>query len=141
VNLLNGKFLTNKIINQLLNHKYDLEFNIIIFPVIITDLLFNYWLAGFTEANGKFIIISESISEEQENNNLTNEINLSLEFKNKTYDLLSIIQKNFGGDIQFSNDDEKVFIYKSNNIKSAKLFANYFDKFQLNSSKHINYLK
>jgi hypothetical protein len=42
LNLVNGKFLTDKKINQILNHKYNLKFNITILPATKFDLTSNY---------------------------------------------------------------------------------------------------
>ena len=43
LNLVNGKFLTNKIINQLLKYNLDNKFNIAILPPSSFDLKKNYW--------------------------------------------------------------------------------------------------
>ena len=45
-----------------------------------------------------------------------------------------------GGNI-ISNKNKDCFIYYSNNFASAKKIINFFDKYHLLSSKHINYLK
>jgi len=136
LNLVNGKFLTNNKINQILNHKYDLKFNITILPPTNFDLKSNYWLAGFADADSSFVII---IAKSQTHNT---GLSLRLEFKikQKTNDLLELIQKTLGGNIYYL-ESEQLFCYNSNNFKSAKLVADYFDNYHLNSSKYIKYLK
>lgn len=54
--LVNGKFLANYKINQLLNHGYDIKFNTAILPPANFDLNSNYWLSGFSDADGSFEI-------------------------------------------------------------------------------------
>lgn len=136
LNLINGKFLTNNKINQLLKYKYDFKFNITILPPVIFDLNSNYWLAGFTDANGYFIIHLE-----KSKTHVTNlSLRLEFKFKQKTNELLKLIQKTFGGNIYFL-DSEQIYYYNSTNFKSAKLILNYFDNFHLNSSNYIKYLK
>ena len=136
LNLVNGKFLTDKKINQILNHKYDFKFNITILPPANFDLNSNYWLAGFSDAEGSFVITLANSKIH------VTGLSLRLEFKikQKTSELLELIQKTLGGNIYYL-DSEQLFFYNSTNFKSAKLIADYFDNFNLNSSKYINYLK
>jgi LAGLIDADG DNA endonuclease family protein len=54
--LVNGKFLGNYKINQLLKHGYDIKFNTAILPPANFDLNSNYWLSGFSDADGSFVI-------------------------------------------------------------------------------------
>lgn len=136
LNLVNGKFLTDKKINQLLNHKYDLNYNLTILPPAKFDLNSNYWLAGFSDANGSFVItLANSKSQ-------VKDFSLRLEFKIKqnTSELLDLIKKTLGGNIYYL-ESEQLFYYNSTNFKSAKLIVDYFDKFHLNSSKYISYFK
>jgi hypothetical protein len=136
LNLVNGKFLTNNKINQLLNHKYDLKFNVTILPPANFNLNSNPWLAGFTDTEGSFVI---SLAKSK---TPITDLNLRLEFKikQKTNDLLELIKKTLGGNIYYL-ESEQLFYYNSNNFKSAKLVADYFDHYHLNSSKYIKYLK
>ena len=69
-------------------------------------------------------------------------LSLRLEFKikQKTSELLELIKKTLGGNIYYL-ESEEIFYYNSTNFKSAKIIIDYFDKFHLNSSKYINYLK
>jgi len=136
LDLVNGKFLTYKKINQILIHKYDSKFNLTILPPAKFFLNSNHWLAGFSDANCSFIIT------------LTNSkfhvtglsLRLELKIKQKTSELLELIKNTLGGNIYYL-ESEQIFYYNSTNFKSAKLIVDYFDNFHLNSSKYINYLK
>jgi hypothetical protein len=71
------------------------------------------------------------------NNNTNNsKISVQLEFKikQKNIELLKLIKKTFGGHI-FYLKSEELFYYNSISFKSAKSVINYFDHFQLISSK------
>jgi hypothetical protein len=60
--------------------------------------------------------------------------------KQQTSELLELIKHTLGGNISYL-ESEQMFSYNSTNFKSAKLIVDYFDSFNLNSSKYINYLK
>lgn len=134
LNLVNGKFLTDKKINKIFTHKFDSKFNLIILPPTNFDLMSNHWLAGFADVDSSFLI---SLT-----NSKSHVLDLKLEFKIKqnTSELLELIKKTLGGNIYFL-ESEQIFYYNSTNFKSAKNIVDYFDNFHLNSSKYINYLK
>jgi hypothetical protein len=67
-------------------------------------------------------------------------LNLEFKLKQNTSELLEIIKQTLGGNIYYLEAQE-IFYYNSTNFKSAKLIIDYFDCFNLNSSKNINYLK
>nr|YP_009715266.1 hypothetical protein [Russula subnigricans]QGK88072.1 hypothetical protein [Russula subnigricans] len=136
LSLVNGKFYFKEKINQLLKHQWDKKFNITILPPTNFDLMSNYWLAGFTEVDGSFVITLAN------NQTHKSKINVQLEFKikQKNVELLELIKQIFGGHIYYLKSEE-LFYYNSISFKSAKLVINYFDNFQLISSKWVNYLK
>lgn len=144
INLVNGKFLTNNNINQLLFFKFDKKFNITILPSVKFNIFSNYWLSGFTDATGSFFINLDSTI----NLNNKSNLNLSLEFfiKYKNISLLKFLHSFLGGNLSFL-ESEDLFFYNScekNNFydfKSAKILVNYFDKFNLNSSIIVKYLR
>jgi hypothetical protein len=135
LSLINGKFLFKDKINQLLKYQWNKKLNIIILPSTNFDLLSNYWLAGFTDAQGCFIITLA-------NNTHNSKISVKLEFniKQKNIELLELIKQTFGGYIYYIKSEE-LFFYNSISFKSAKSVINYFDNFQLISSKWVNFLK
>ena len=140
LNLVNGKFLTNKIINQLLKYNLDNKFNIAILPPSSFDLKKNYWLTGFSEAEGFFNIKSDLIKHNDKN--IKSDFNLRLEFliKQSNNEILKLIKENFGGNIYYL-ESEQIFCYNTIDFKSTKNIIDYFDKFQLNSSKFIKFIK
>lgn len=157
--LINGKILTNKIIKQLLKHNYNSKFNVN-FQLLpendYLDIFSNYWLAGFTDAVGNFsinIFTNNNINNNSNkfyplNNNFSfnkldiNSLYFSLEFyiTHNTSDILELIKNKVGGEINVLDSDE-LFQFKANNIFSAKTLINYFDIYQLNSYKFVNYFK
>ena len=53
---LNDKLLSNYKYDQLIKHNYNVHFNIFILPPLKKLTLDNYWLTGFTQADGCFHI-------------------------------------------------------------------------------------
>lgn len=136
LNLVNGKFLTNYKIDQLLKHEFDSKFNIVILPPAKFNLNSNYWLTGFSDADGSFVIhLTKS-----KTHNTGFSLRLEFKIKQKNDNVLKLIQEFLGGNLYYL-ESEQVFYYNSTNFKSAKNVADYFDKYQLNSSKLINYLR
>jgi len=138
LNLINGKLRGPFKIEQLKKHNYDKEFNVVILPPALYNLLDNHWLAGFADADASFIIyFTYSISHK-------NKLKLKLVFsifveKNLDYLLLQI-KETFGGYlIKRKNTDN--FYYSSGSFLNAKKVIDYFDLFHLNSTKYINYIK
>jgi hypothetical protein len=136
LSLVNGKFLTNYKIDQLLKHKFDSKFNITILPPTKFDLNSNHWLTGFTDADSSFVIhLAKS-----KTHKVGFSLRLEFKIKQKNSELLKLIQQFLGGNLYYL-ESEQIFYYNSTNFKSAKNVADYFDKYQLNSSKLIKYLK
>lgn len=138
--LVNGKFLTNRIINQLFKYNFDNNFNVTILPPANFNVKQNYWLTGFSESEGAFSIESDPIKFKDDVPN--SDFNLRLEFKIKqrSIELLKLIKANFGGNIYYL-ESEQFYYYNTTGFKSAKNIIDYFDKFQLNSSKFIKFFK
>ena len=136
ISLVNGKFLTDNKINQLLKHKYETKFHITILPPAKFDIHSNYWLTGFSDAHGSFVIwLAKS-----KTHKLDFSLRLEFKIKQKSNESLKLIQQSLGGNFYYL-ESEQIFYYNSTNFKSAKNVIDYFDKYQLNSSKLINYLK
>lgn len=136
ISLINGKLITNTKYNQLLNHKWDIwtESNIIK-PKQLT--LNNHWLAGFSDANGCF-----HVSLVKSKTNL-NKISVRLEFSlnqkdpKALNDLYYIIQQ---GNVSH-NKAKDVYCYKSSGYETSYNLINYFEKYNLQSSKYCIFLK
>lgn len=140
LNLINGKIRTenkfNQIVNRILtNHNYT-EFNKNIKFIRNTNKdMDNYWLAGFSDADASFQIkIINRISI----NKLEIRLNYQIDQKNK--DILSLIREFLGGNIGYCKKQD-TYYYGSTSFRSAKNVIEYFDKFHLQSSKYINYIK
>lgn len=136
LSLVNGKFLFIEKINQLFKYQWDKKFNLSILPPTKFDLLSNYWVAGFTDADGSFVI--NLANSQTHNSNIS--VRLEFKIKQKNVELLELIKQTFGGHIYYLKSEE-LFYYNSISFESAKLVINYFDNFQLISSKWVNYLK
>ena len=138
LNLINNKLRTENKFNQvkknILNHINYAEFSKTIdFKLNLSDDLKNYWLAGFTDADGSFQI--KTI-----NRNNKTEIRLNFQIDQKTKSTLTIIKEFLGGNIGYRKSQD-TYYYGSTSFGSAKKVINYFDHFHLLSSKHVKYLK
>lgn len=140
LNLVNGKLkkksklvqMENNILNSSKFKNFNNEFNMIKY---IDKSLNNYWLAGFTDADGSFQVKRiEGIDRNKP------EIRLNFQVDQKEKDLLLFIKNYLGGNIGYRSNQD-TYYYGSTSFGSAKKVIEYFDSFHLLSSKHINYLK
>ena len=138
LNLINGKLRTehrfNQVINNILNDmRYkDLDIK---FTMNSSNDLNNHWLAGFSDADASFQIkfINRIIRNKPE-------IRLNYQIDQKNNLLLNIIKIYLGGNIGYRKSQD-TYYYGSTSFGSAKKVIQYFDKFNLQSKKHISYLK
>ena len=138
LNLINGKLRSentfNQVINNILNHnRYkDISIN---FTMNYSDDFYNHWLAGFSDANASFQIkiINRSLINKAEVR-----LNYQIEKKNKI--LLLKIKDYIGGNIGYRNTQD-TYYYGSTSFGSAKNIIEYFNKFNLQSRKHVSYLR
>lgn len=96
----------------------------------------SYWLAGFSDAVASFQI--KALSRKGRKFGYEIRLNYQIDQKNKL--ILEKVKEAFGGSIGCRKTQD-TFYYGSVNFGSARKVINYFDKFHLLSSKHINYLK
>ena len=68
------------------------------------------------------------------------EIRLNFQIDQKDNTVLLLIKEIFGGNIGYRKSQD-TYYYGSTSFGSAKKVIKYFDTFNLQSSKHINYLK
>ena len=134
--LINGKFVSRFKYEQLIKHNYSKNFNYKISPPSNTISLDNYWLAGFTQADGCFhISIAKSKTHKTG-------FSVRLEFSIKQNDVLPLKLLynllNMGNLSQYSNG---IWCYKSTGYKTAALLIDYFDKFNVFAGKYIDFLK
>lgn len=137
--LINGKLRTDKITN--FNCLLELINKRIPTPIIAqgkdTSLLTDsYWLAGFSDADGSFQVKTLN----RKGRKYGYEIRLNYQLDQKDSLVLEQIKAVLGGSIGYRKS-QGTFYYSSVSFGSAKKVINYFDHFNLLSSKHINYLK
>ena len=136
LNLINGKLRTehrfNQVINNILtNNKYK-DIN---FTINSSNVFNNHWLTGFTDADGSFQIkIIKRITRNKP------EIRLNFQIDQKNDLLLKSIKSYLGGNIGYRKY-QNTYYYGSTSFGSAKKVINYFDKYHLQSIKHISYLR
>jgi hypothetical protein len=136
ISLINGKLVSNIKYDQLIKHNYSTLFNIEILPPTKTISLNNHWLAGFSDADGCFhISVTKSKSH-------SIGYSVRLEYSLKQNDslpltlLYDLIKK--GNLSQYSTG---VWCYKSTGYSTAYILIQYFDEYNLQSSKFVNFLK
>lgn len=138
--LINGKLLGPYKHKQLVEQKYDIEFNMPIKPIANFNLWDNPWLTGFSDADGSFgIDIYKSISHK-----LGYNIKITFKIKQKYDYLLKYVEKTLGGHIYMFNKGTNIEIYQysSLNYKNAYNVIQYFSKYPpLHNSKYNHYLK
>jgi len=138
MNLINGKVRTKhrfyQVMNNILNNDKYKDTNIH-FTLNSSNNLNNHWLAGFTDADGSFQIkISKRITRSKP------EVRLNYQIDQKTYELLEMIKDYLGGNIGYRKSQD-TYYYGSTNFGSAKNVIHYFDRYNLQSKKHISYLR
>jgi hypothetical protein len=136
LSLINGKLLSNGKYEQLIKHNYQKTFNFEILPPIQNLSLDNYWLAGFTQADGCFFI---SLAKSKTHKT---GFSVRLEFSIKQNDPIPLkllfSKLNLGNLSQYKTG---IFCYKSSGYKTAAVLINYFDKFHVFGGKYVDYLK
>lgn len=136
LSLINGKLISHYKYEQLINHKYSEDFNIKIIPPLKKLNLDNYWLSGFTQADGCF-----HISVVKSKTHKTGySVKLEYSLKQNDYLPLKLLYDHLkkGNLSQYSTG---IWCYKSLGYSTASDLINYFDKFHLFGGKYVNYLK
>lgn len=136
INLINGKLRTskyNQVLNNILIHPryYNLKQSIN-FKINSTNDFNNHWIAGLSDANASFQIKVVPKATKSE-------IGLNYQIDQKNKDILNLIKDYFGGNVSYKLKDE--YSYSSDTYGSARKIIKYFDKYHLQSTKYINYLK
>ena len=138
LNLINGKLRTehrfNQVINNILNHTDYIDLGIK-FTINLSNNFNNHWLAGFSDADASFQIkiINRLIKNKSE-------IRLNYQIDQKNNLLLKMIKNYLGGNIGYRKSQD-TYYYGSTSFGSAKKVIQYFDKFNLQSRRHISYLR
>ena len=136
LSLINGKLVSKPKYEQLIKHNYSISFNYTILPPLNRVSLHNYWLAGFTQADGCF-----HISVVKSKTHKTG-YSVRLEFSIKQNDAIPL--KLLYDTIKMGNlslYSSGIWCYKSTGFKTAAILINYFDNYNLFAGKYINFLK
>ena len=136
LSLINGKLVSNFKYGQLIKHNYSEHFNIVILPPLKVISLDNYWLAGFTQADGCFHISVAKSKTHKTGYSVRLEYSLKQD-DNFPLKLLYDAMK-MGNLSQYSTG---VWCYKSTGFKTAFNLINYFDNYNLFAGKYKSYLK
>lgn len=138
LNLINGKLRTenkfNQVINNILNHDRYKDINIK-FTINLTDDLNNHWLAGFSDRDASFQVkVINSITRNKP------EVRLNYQIDQKSNILLMKIKNYLGGNIGYRKSQD-IYYYSSTSFGSAKKIIEYFNQHNLQSRKHVSYLR
>ena len=136
LSLINGKLVSKFKYEQLIKHNYTNIFNCIIYPPSNLITLDNYWLAGFTQADGCFHI--SVVKSKTHKTGFSVRLEYSLK-QNDSIPLKLLCEKLKMGNL--SQYHTGIWCYKSTGYKTAALLINYFDQFHLFADKYVNYLK
>lgn len=138
LNLINGKLSSenrfNQVIDDILNHVRYKDININ-FTMNLTNDFNNHWLAGFSDADASFQV---KIINRTTRNKPEIRLNYQIDQKNKI--LLRKIKNHLGGNIGYRKSQD-TYYYGSTSFGSAKNVIEYFNQFNLQSRKHISYLR
>lgn len=146
INLINGKIKTDNKYNQLTNlynrlNKLKNNNNMeLLLPVDKTPLKDNYWLAGFTDADGSLQI---KIIKRTRNNKIYQSIKLNYQVSQKERYILDLIKIYIGGGYigkRIHSEKHISYYYESTSFKNNDKVIEYFNKFNLQSSKYNKYL-
>lgn len=136
LSFINGKLVSNPKYEQLIKHNYSSDFNFDILPPSYNVTLDNYWLAGFSQADGCFhisVIKSKSL-------NCGHSVRLEFSIKQKDDFPLKLLYDTVKmGNLSHYNSN--IWCYKSSGFKTAFLLINYFDKFNVFAGKYVNFIK
>lgn len=137
INLINGKLRTNQKYNEIVNNILKSSNNGLLdnFTFNTSNDFNNHWLAGFSDADASFQI--KIINRDSRDKP---EIRLNFQIDQKDDYILKLIKGYLGGNIGYKKLQE-TYYYGSTSFGSARKVITYFDKFHLQSRKHVNYLK
>lgn len=136
LSLINGKLVSNYKYDQLIKHNYSAIYDIAVLPPLKSLCLDNYWLAGFTQADGCFHV---SVVKSK-THKTGHSVRLEYSLKQNDFLPLKLLTDNIkmGNLSQYSSG---IWCYKSTGFKTAVRLINYFDEFNLFAGKYKSYLK
>jgi len=142
IKLINGKTRSqskcdqiNKNVLSSTSKEWSLAVKDFSFHLNTNSNLNDYWLAGFSDADASFQI---KLVNQKDKGKI--EVRLNFQIDQKQSELLLVIKRFFGGYIGYRKSQD-TYYYGSTSFGSAKKVIEYFDRFHLLSSKHVNFLK
>lgn len=139
-NLINGKLLGPFKHKQLINQKYNIEFNTIIKPIAHFNLWDNSWLTGFSDADGSFgIYIIKSKS-----NKFGYQLKIIFIISQRHEYLIKHVYNLLGGSIIIKKNKGRIinYLYSALNFNYIKNVIKYFSLYPpLHNSKYITFFK
>lgn len=137
VNLVNGKMRTESKYFQYTSRLSALcmQEGINLQPQDTSSLMTNPWQSGFVDADGSFQIkVLNRPGREQP------EIRQAQQIDQKTIQILDVIKKEFGGSIGHRAKQD-TYYYSSVNFGVAKKYIDYFQTYNIQSYKYVNYIR
>ena len=124
----------NQLLNNILINPYFSSKNIQLTMNKSNDVN-SYWIAGFIDLIGTF-----QINFKNKEDGSISDIIFNLQISQKETPLLNIIKKEFSGVITY-NKSQDIYYYMSNSLDNAYKILRYLDKYHLQSTNYLNYLK
>jgi hypothetical protein len=138
IKLINGKLRTeskfDQVINNVLKNNRCFDHNLT-FTFNESKDFNNHWLAGFSDADASF-----QVKIIRRLNKKNPEVRLNYQIDQKKDEILILIRDFIGGNIGYRKSQD-TYYYGSISFGSARNVINYFDKFNLQSRKHVSYLR
>lgn len=134
VRLVNGKFRTKKIkkLQELIDYLNDNNITKGL-PKDTSSVLTNHWLAGFSDADGCFLVRIIN----KQGRKFPYEVRLHLKVDQKTKDVLELFHRAFGGYLGYRKEQD-TYYYQSTGFNHALKVIKYFDRYHL-LSKWLEY--
>lgn len=136
LNLINGKLVSKFKYDELIKHNYNEDFNIQISPPLYKLSLDNYWLAGFTQADGCFHI--NLVKSKTHKTGYSVRLEYSLKVKDHLPLKLLFNYIKMGNIYEYNSG---IWCYKSSGFKTAYFLINYFDIYNVFAGKYLDYVK
>jgi hypothetical protein len=136
--LVNGKLRTKhrfeQAVRNVLSHSSFLQFaSVNDFTLNTQPLGADYWLAGFTDAEGSFQV-------KMLTRPTTREVRLNFQIDQKTESILKVVRGYLGGNV-YHRLAQDTYYYGSTSFGVARNVIRYFDNYPMLSYKHANYLR
>nr|AOC61568.1 putative LAGLIDADG homing endonuclease [Gloeotilopsis planctonica] len=96
-----------------------------------SDLTQNHWLAGFLQGDGSFVI-----TQHKRFNKSLLESRIAVKISQKSKNLLTLIQTDFGGNIWHRQSND-CYHHSSVSFRNAEKWVQYLDKYQVIGSKLV----